>query len=82
MTTITFHREEQFEAKHAAETWLASNGYSVGPTQIGGMRGVLKGDFAIAKWRNLCAEEKEQLDGTMTGDMRHGPVTITLKGTP
>ncbi|WP_216668966.1 hypothetical protein [Paraburkholderia xenovorans] len=42
--------------------------------------GRLVGYYRIAKWRNLNAAERRELDGTMTGDMRHGPATINLKG--
>lgn len=40
--------------------------------------GLLYGDWAIAKWRNLSPAERKQLDGRMEGDFRHGPVTIRI----
>lgn len=40
--------------------------------------GLLLGDFAIAKWHNLRQADKDAPDGVMTGDMRHGLVTISL----
>jgi hypothetical protein len=46
--------------------------------QRGAPRGILRGDAVIAKWRNLSHAERVALDGLMTGDMRHGPVTVTL----
>ncbi|WP_426113482.1 hypothetical protein [Pseudomonas sp. DSP3-2-2] len=40
---------------------------------------VLKGDFIIAKWKNLTRKEIAQLDGKIDGNFREGPVTVTLK---
>lgn len=34
----------------------------------------------VGKWSNLSGPERRQAHGTMAGDMRHGPVTIELKG--
>ncbi|WP_250467671.1 hypothetical protein [Caballeronia sp. GAFFF2] len=78
---IKFWGERAFEAVYSAEAWCAENGYSVGAAQQGAPRGLLRGDFAIAKWRNLSPAERLSLDGTMTGDMRNGPVTIHIKAT-
>lgn len=75
----TFSEKGDFKAVYAAENWLKENGYSVGIMQAGSPRGILKGYFMISKWRNLSTEEQDHLDGTMDGDMRNGPVTITIK---
>ena len=40
--------------------------------------GLLYGDWAIAKWRNLTPTERAQLDGRMEGEFRDGPVTIRI----
>lgn len=76
---MTFADVGDFEAMYAAEQWCADNGYSVGAGQRGSPRGLLRGDFVIMKWRNLSAQERAELDGTMTGDMRNGPVTVSVK---
>lgn len=68
-----------FSAMRDAEKWCEDNGISVGRMQAGCPRGLLRGDFDIAKWRNLDKWDILQLDGTMKGDMRHGPVVVELK---
>lgn len=80
MLTIVFDQPGDFEACNAAEKWCHDRGISVGEMQGPAPRGLLVGDFWIAKWRNLNAAEKRALNGRMTGDMRHGPVTITFDG--
>jgi hypothetical protein len=69
-----------FEACRQAEEWCDERGIAVGVKQSGQPRGLLLGAYRIAKWRNLRPHEQAELHGTMTGDMRHGPVTITLNG--
>jgi hypothetical protein len=76
---MTFANTGDFAAMYAAEDWCKQNGYSVGSSQRGSPRGLLRGDWLIAKWRNLTAAERRQLDGQMTGDMRNGPVTVRVK---
>jgi hypothetical protein len=76
---MTFADVGDFQACYAAERWCAENGYSVGPGCVGSPRGLLRGDWLIAKWRNLTKQERAELDGQMTGDMRSGPVTIRVK---
>lgn len=77
-TEITFASAHEFHAVRSAEHWCADHGYSVGEMQRGSPRGLLAGDYAVAKWRNLTIAEREQLDGVMEGDMRHGPVTVKI----
>ena len=74
----TFKQSGDFQAMYAAEAWCAENGVSVGSTQRGDPRGLLYGDFMIAKWRNLDAAERAELHGQMTGDMRNGPVQVSI----
>lgn len=69
-----------FEACREAEDWCTDRGISVGTVERGQPRGLLNEDCCISKWPNLSGVERRQMDGTMTGDMRHGPVTIELKG--
>ncbi|MBB5444604.1 MULTISPECIES: hypothetical protein [unclassified Paraburkholderia] len=77
---ITFDQTGEFEATRAAEEWCDARGIAVGTTQRGSPRGLLVGYYRIAKWRNLNDSERRELAGTMTGDGRHGPITINLKG--
>jgi hypothetical protein len=77
-TVITFTRDGDFEALHAAQDWCRENGISYGSLCRDDPVGLLYGDWAIAKWRNLSPAERKQLDGRMEGDFRHGPVTIRI----
>jgi|GEM_PF-1405312 len=69
-----------FEACREAEEWCEERGISVGQIERGQPRGLFDEPCWIAKWSNLSGVERRQLTGKMTGDMRHGPVTIELKG--
>ena len=66
-----------FSAKFAAEKWLSENGYSVGPSCVMHDQGILKGDFVIAKWKNLTPLEIRQLDGRLISG-REGPAKVIL----
>jgi hypothetical protein len=74
-----FARLGNFNAMQDAEAWCEQNGISVGTMQGSSPRGLLYGDFAISKWRNLDERNKFDLDGTMTGDMRNGPVVVSIR---
>lgn len=76
---FVFRERGDFAAKDAAEAWCAANGMSVGRMERDKPRGILIGDFDIQKWHNLRPHERLELDGQMTGDMRNGPVFVTLK---
>ncbi|HFF8969400.1 hypothetical protein [Serratia marcescens] len=80
--TKVFDQKGTFKALYACETWLRDNGYSYGSSCRGGPTGVLKGDFIIAKWRNLTQKERDGLHGIIEGDFREGPVTLHLKAAP
>lgn len=82
MFTKTFTEQGTFNALHAAEKWLTENGYSYGPTSCMHPVPVLKGDWSIAKWKNLTKKEIAQLDGRIDGNEREGPVTVYLKEAP
>ncbi len=69
-----------FEACREAEAWCEERGISVGVVERGQPRGLVSHPCHIAKWSNLSGVERRQMEGTMTGDMRHGPVTIELRG--
>lgn len=77
-----FNQPGEFEAMRAAEAWCAERGISVGRMERGKPRGLLYGDFDIAKWHNMRKHEIEALDGRMTGDMRHGPVIVEVYEMP
>ena len=76
---IVFKEQGDFAAQCAAEKWCRDNGISYGSSCALSPTGLLRGDVIISKWHNLSAREIAFLDGTMTGDMRNGPVTIELK---
>ena len=77
--TIVFKSEHSdFDAYKAACKWCRDKGYSHGSMCGGDPIGLIFGDVIIAKWKNLTDAERAELDGTITGDMRHGPVTITI----
>lgn len=69
-----------FEACHEAEAWCRERCIAVGRMAADQPRGLLFGYYNIAKWHNLSGPERRELDGTMTGDMRHGPVIVELQG--
>ena len=71
-----------FKACSEAEKWCNERGLSVGGLQGPSPRGILLGSYNIQKWRNLSEEDKDALDGEMTGNMREGPVVVTLKNLP
>ena len=77
-----FQRAGDFESWYECQRWLKERGYSVGSTCFGSPVGVLRGDYIIAKWRNLNEKERAELDGTVTGDFRNGPLTLSLKQQP
>lgn len=75
----TFTTPGEFVACREAEAWCKANGISVGRMQGHDPRGLLRGEFDIQKWRNLNAKERKALHGRMTGDMRNGPVTVSIE---
>lgn len=76
--TKTFSTPGTFAARHAAERFLESAGFSVGISQGPSPRGILFGEYAIMKWRNLNEHERNALHGQMIGDGRGGPVTVEI----
>lgn len=65
-------------AQSAAEAWCRKWGISVGPNDRYRIRGLLVGNYDIAKWHNLTKAEQDACDGRMTGDAREGPVFVTI----
>lgn len=82
MFTMTLDQKGTFQALCAAQKWLEQHGYSHGSTCRGYPMPVLKGDYLIAKWRNLSSAEIAELDGKVDGDFREGPLTLYLKKEP
>jgi hypothetical protein len=78
---IVFDQVGTFAALYAAQDWCKANGVSYGSSQSGAPTGLMRGKVIISKWRNLSNAERADLDGTMTGDMRNGPITIEIKDT-
>ena len=82
MFTKTFNDIGTFQALYAAQNWLEENGYSYGSSCVMRPIPVLKGEFVIAKWKNLTKAEVAALDGSIDGDLRNGPITVYLKQSP
>ena len=80
MIEMTFDQTGDFVAVGAARAWLREQGYSYGSICMDMPIGILKGNWTIAKWRNLTAKERKQLDGQLVSkDFRNGPVVVRLK---
>ena len=75
---VVFKTPGEFAAVRAAEDWCAKHGLSVGAMERGRPRGILFGHYDIQKWHNLRQADKDALHGTMTGDMRNGPVIVMV----
>ena len=74
-----FTEKGTFQAYYAAEKWLRNNGYSFGSSCVCSPQAIKKGDFYIAKWRNLSAKERKDIDGIIEGqNHREGPVVVDL----
>lgn len=82
MQIVTFSGGSTFAALYAAEAWCAARGISVGRSDGRNPSGLLYGEYDIQKWHNLNARERAVLDGTLTGDGRNGPVTVSIKPRP
>ena len=65
----------------AAQDALTKCGFSLGRLQRAAPRGILHGDWDIAKWRNLSQTDIDGLDGIYTRQHRDGPVTLTFRET-
>ncbi len=78
---LTFENDgEDFSAYRNATRYLNSNGYSFGSMCRDEPIGVMKGNYCIAKWRNLSTNEKNSLDGRMISkDFRYDSVTVEFQ---
>lgn len=68
-----------FGAYYAAETYALEQGFSIG-SMCGDLPiGIMRGEYYIAKWRNLNVKERKQMHGIITSlDFRSGPVTVEV----
>jgi hypothetical protein len=74
-----FKESGTFASYYKACEWLRNNGYSYGSMCSDEPIGILKGEYSIAKWKNLTDKERKALDGIMTSnDFREGEVNIKL----
>lgn len=73
-----FGNGTDFSAAREAEAYIASHGFSIGPSCAGLPRGLLYGVWQIAKWRNLTHTEILQLHGTLTVCGRRGPLHLKI----
>lgn len=81
-TRLTFTGTRDFEALAAAEAWCRVAGISVGSLRADAPRALKRGDFMVAKWRNLTPMERHAVDGVMTAPgrtFRTGPVFVELR---
>lgn len=80
MLVKTFSVKGTFESLYSAREWCSENGYSCGSLCRDEPVGLKKGDYVIAKWKNMDDDDITLLDGRMTStDFREGSVTITIK---
>lgn len=77
---IVFEGKKDFEAFYKARDFLKSIGFSVGSMQRDDPIGIRRGDWDIAKWRNLSEDDMSKLDGTIKGNKREGPLTVHITG--
>jgi hypothetical protein len=77
---IIFNDTGDFMAYYKATSWLTENGYSYGSMSSPFPTGILKGDYNIAKWKNLTSQQIRALDGVIVADgrFREGPCRILL----
>jgi len=73
-------QKDNFEAYDKAAKWLDDNGFSYGSMCRNEPIGIMKGDYSIAKWKNLEKEHIGMLHGTIEStDYRNSDVIVTIK---
>lgn len=75
---LMFVEAGEFKAYYAAQDWLKVRGFSCGSGQRGAPSGILFGECAISKWKNMIIAQQRALHGELTGDHREGPVVVTI----
>lgn len=77
-----FKAEGDFVSMYLAHAWLKERGYDYGSTSATFPVAVMKGDYNDYdlpwKWKNFTAKQMNMVHGTITGNMRNGPVVVTL----
>lgn len=68
----------EFLALGFARAYLYKRGFSMGPAQTGAPIAVLFGRCKISKWHYLTDGQRNACHGTITGDVRKGPVTLKI----
>lgn len=80
-----FHPDEQSSGLEKARTWCRENGFSYGPLCRDGRIGIRRGEFDIAKWKNLDGTDIDLLDGYIWHDgngWEKGLVMVVIFDTP
>ena len=74
-----FNNKGTFKACYAAEKFVRDQGYSFGSMCRSMPMALKKGNWNIAKWRNLTELERLDIDGHITSkDFREGSVTVEI----
>ncbi len=77
-----FKAEGTFQSMYAAQRWLKENGYDYGSNSATQPTAVMKGNYydynLPHKMKNFTAKQKNSVHGIITGDMREGPVFVTI----
>jgi len=76
VTEVFLHDGTEWSGQRALEAFIRRQGWSIGPTDTTGIRGVIcEPDVQIAKWKNLTPIERDECDGqvrTVSGRGRDG----------
>jgi hypothetical protein len=76
---IDFDDSDTFGAYRKAEAYCNEFGYSTGSISSPLPTAIKKGDYHVAKWKNLTRKEIESIDGVILADsFREGPVKLLL----
>lgn len=76
--SATFRSPLTFGAMGDAEAFLRDRGFAVGACEGTNPRAVMLDYGFVGKWSKLSPSDREDLHGLMSGDMRHGPVTVDI----
>lgn len=76
--TVFKHTGEDWSAMRCAERYILEQGWTVGPSDMTGNRCVMRGDYRIAKWKNLSHAERGECDGKLVGRGRDTERTLVM----
>lgn len=72
-----------FSGHYAAVQWCHEHGVSSGSMCGAAPIALMRGDYLVAKWRNLSPQERRTAHGLMTSpNWRSGDVTIEMREEP